>query len=111
MATPLRTIITNDKSFYWETNRFWRVKMKDQSNINFSTNLKNTFEVEMDLSVYYIGVVLMQEGKLMWYHYKMFHGRVLKYPTYDKELYAFIQYVKKWKHYLMANETIIYTND
>jgi hypothetical protein len=38
----------------------------------------------------------------------MFHGGVLNYPTYDKEVYALIQVVQKWKHYLMGKETIIH---
>jgi hypothetical protein len=33
---------------------------------------------------------------------------VLNYPTYDKELYALVQAIKKWKHYLMGKETIIH---
>ena len=47
-----------------------------------------------------VGVVLMQGGKLVCYHFEMFHGGVLNYPTYDKELY--VQVVKKWKHYLIG---------
>ena len=38
----------------------------------------------------------------------MFHSGVLNYPTYDKELYALVQVVKKWKNYLMGKETIIH---
>jgi hypothetical protein len=52
----------------------------------------------------------MQGGKPVCYHSEMFHGGVLNYPTYDKELYALVQSVKKWKHYLMGKETIIHTN-
>jgi Ni,Fe-hydrogenase I cytochrome b subunit len=52
----------------------------------------------------------MQGGKLVFYHSKMFHGIVLNYHTYDKELYALVQNVKKWKHYLIGKETIIHTN-
>ena len=40
----------------------------------------------------------------------MFHGGVLNYPTYDKELYAIFQAIDKWKHYLMGKETIIHTD-
>ena len=29
---------------------------------------------------------------------------------YDKELYALVESVKKWKHYLMGKETIIHTD-
>jgi len=40
----------------------------------------------------------------------MFNGGVLNYPTYDKELYALVPAVKKWKHYLMGKEPIIHTD-
>jgi hypothetical protein len=32
----------------------------------------------------------------------------LNYPIYEKELYAMVQDVKKWKHYLMGKEAIIH---
>ena len=35
---------------------------------------------------------------------------MINYPTYDKELYALVQSVKKWKHYLIGKETIIHTD-
>jgi hypothetical protein len=35
---------------------------------------------------------------------------VINYPTYDKELYALVQSVKKWKNYLLGKETIIHTD-
>jgi hypothetical protein len=35
---------------------------------------------------------------------------VINYPTYDKELYALVQSVKKWKHYLLGKETIVHTD-
>jgi len=63
----------------------------------------------MDASGYAMGVVLMQGGKMVWYHFEMFHGGVVKHPMYDKELYALVQDVKKKKHYLMGKETIINT--
>jgi hypothetical protein len=54
-------------------------------------NLHNPFEVEMDASGYAIGVVLMQRGKFVCYHYEMFYGAVLNYPMYGKESYALVQ--------------------
>jgi hypothetical protein len=57
-----------------------------------------------------MGVNLMQGGRPIYYHFEVFHGMVLNYPTYDKELYALLQAVKKWKHYLMGKETIIHTD-
>jgi hypothetical protein len=55
-----------------------------------------------------MGAILMQGGRHVCYHFKIFYGAVLNYPTYDKELYALVQDVKKWKHYLMGKETIIH---
>ena len=60
------------------------------------------------MSGYAMGVVLMQGGRIVCYHSEVFHGEVLNYPTYDKELYAMVQVAKKWKHYLMGKETIIH---
>lgn len=49
----------------------------------------------------------MHEGRLVCYHYEVFHVEVLNYPTYDKDVYAIVQDVKKWKDYLMGNEIVI----
>ena len=35
---------------------------------------------------------------------------MINYPTYEKYLYALVQIVKKWKHYVIGKETIIHTN-
>ena len=56
---------------------------------------------------YVMGGVLMQGGRLVCYHSKVFHEVVRNYPTYDKELYAMVQALKKWKQYMMGKETII----
>jgi hypothetical protein len=58
-------------------------------------NLKNPFEVETNASGYAMRVVLMQGGRPLCYHFELFHGQILNYPTYDKELYALVQAVKK----------------
>ena len=71
-------------------------------------NLQNPLELEIYASGYAMWVILMQEGRPICYHFEMFHGGVLNYPNYDKELYALVQYVKKWKYYLMENDTIIH---
>jgi hypothetical protein len=57
-----------------------------------------------------MGAVLLQHGKPICFHSETFNGAVINYPTYDKELYALVQSVKKWKHYLLGKETIVHTN-
>jgi len=65
--------------------------------------------MEIDASGYALGAVLMQKGRLVCYHSDLFHGAMLEYPTYDKELFEIVQVVKKWKHFLLGKETIIHT--
>jgi hypothetical protein len=73
-------------------------------------NLRQPFEIQRDASNYAMGEVLLQYGKPISFHSETFNGAVINYPTYDKELYALVQSVKKWKHYLLGKETIIHTD-
>lgn len=57
-----------------------------------------------------MGSILVQEGKPIFYHYENISGAILNYPTYDKEMYALVQAIKKWKYYLMGKEIIIHTD-
>jgi hypothetical protein len=73
-------------------------------------NLQQPFEIQTDASHYAMGAVLLQYGKPICFHSETFNGAMINYPTYDKELYALVQSVKKWKHYLLGKETIIHTD-
>ena len=73
-------------------------------------DLQRPFEIQIDANDYAMGAVLTQHGKPICYHSKTFNPVVVNYPTYDKELYALVQSVEKWKHYLMGNEIVIHTN-
>ena len=55
-----------------------------------------------------MGAILLQHGRPIDFHSETFNGALTNYPTYEKELYALVQSVKKWKHYLMGKETIIH---
>ena len=71
-------------------------------------DLRQTFKIQMDASDYAMGAILLQHGKPISFHFEIFNGVVTNYPTYDKELFALVQSVKKWKNYLMGKETIIH---
>jgi len=73
-------------------------------------NLQKPFEIETDTSDYAMGIVLMQHDKPICYHSETFISVVVNYPTYDKELYALVRSMKKWKHDLMGKETVIHTD-
>jgi hypothetical protein len=74
------------------------------------SNIQHSFEIDTDASGYTMGVVLMQSCKPICYHSKTFNQTVVIYPTYDKELYALVQSIMKWKHYLLGKEKIIHTD-
>ena len=73
-------------------------------------NLQLVFQIQTDASGNAFGVVLMQGGRPACYHSKLFSGALLNYPTYDEELYTLVQTGKKWKHYMLRKETVIYTD-
>jgi hypothetical protein len=105
--------LTNVKNtFQWEGKQqksFNTLKGKISTALVLApSNLQHPFEIEIDVSGYAMAVVLMQYRKPICYHFENFNQVVVNYPTYDKELYALVQSVKKWKHYLLWKETIIH---
>jgi hypothetical protein len=114
VATPLHAITAKGKRFHWgktQQRAFEDLKKKiNDAPVLAMPNLQRPFELETDASGYALGAVLMQGGRPVCYHSELFHGAVLDYPTYDKELFAIVQAVKKWKHYLLGKETIIHTD-
>jgi hypothetical protein len=58
-------------------------------------NLQQPFEIETNANGYAMGAILMQYCKPIYYHSETFNQVVVNYPTYDKELCALVQSVKK----------------
>jgi hypothetical protein len=103
--------LTSMKQFFqWggkKTNSFETLKEKISTAPIFPLPyLQQLFEIQPDGSRYAMGAVLMQQGKPICYHYKIFTQVVINYTTYEKELYALVHSVNKWNHYLMAKETM-----
>ena len=112
IEVPLHALTSVKKSFRWEGKKhkyFDTLKEKiNTAPVLALSNLQQPFEIEIDANRYAMGAVLMQYCKHICYHSETFNQVVVKYPTYDKELYALVQSVKKWKHYLLGNETFIH---
>ncbi|XP_042380029.1 uncharacterized protein LOC121972425 [Zingiber officinale] len=57
-----------------------------------------------------LSAVLMQEKRPIAYFSEKLNGAALNYSTYDKELYALVQALETWQHYLWSKEFIIHMN-
>jgi hypothetical protein len=70
-----------------------------------------TFQVRCDASGRAIGVVLSQDNRPVAYFSENLNDTKEKYSTYDKEFYAVIQALKKWRHYLIPKEFVLYSDN
>jgi hypothetical protein len=70
-----------------------------------------TFQVRCDASGITIGVILSQDNRPVDYFSEKLNDAKGKYSTYDKEFYAVIQALKKWRHYLIPKEFVLYSDN
>ncbi|MCO5602477.1 hypothetical protein L7F22_056609 [Adiantum nelumboides] len=68
------------------------------------------FVVETDASDYALGAALYQDGRPIAFESKKLSDAEMRYPTYEKELYAVIHALKKWRHYLYGSKFIAWTD-
>jgi len=67
--------------------------------------------VRCDESGVTIGAILSQENNLISYFIEKLNDTKRKYSTYDKEFYVVIQALKKWMHYLIPREFVLYSDN
>nr|GEU54449.1 hypothetical protein [Tanacetum cinerariifolium] len=73
-------------------------------------SFKDMFIVEADASDVGIGVVLMQNRKPLSYFNRKLGPRMCLEATYQKELFAIVEAVYKWQHYLLGCRFTIRTD-
>ena len=64
-----------------------------------------------DASGIAIGAVLSQDNRRVAYFSETLNDTKEKYSTYDKEFYAVIQALEKWRHYLIPKEFALYSDN
>jgi hypothetical protein len=58
-----------------------------------------------------IGAVLSQDNRHVAYFSENLNEAKNKYSRYDKEFYAIIQALKKWRNYLVLKEFVLYSDN
>jgi hypothetical protein len=70
-----------------------------------------TFQVRGDASRVAIGEVLSQDNNPIAYFSEKMNDTKKNYSTCDKEFYAVIHTSKKWRHYLIPKEFVLYSDN
>jgi hypothetical protein len=114
-AAMMDTVKKRHKVFHWtaEAERSFNLlkrKITEQP-ILVLPDFHKTFQVKCDASGYGVGGVLSQDDRPVAYYSEKMDDAKLKYSMYDKEFYAIIQALKKWRHYLIPKEFVLYSDN
>ena len=74
-------------------------------------NFNKPFQVRCDASGIAIGAVLSQDDRPIAYYSEKLNGEKHKYSSYEQEFDAIVQELKKWRHYLMYGEFLLYSDN
>jgi hypothetical protein len=103
------------KFFNWtkEAEKSFRVLKKKitEQPVLVLPDFGKTFQVRCDASGIAIGAILSQDNSPVAYLSEKLNDAKEKYSTYDKEFYAVIQALKKWRHYLIPKEFVLYSDN
>ncbi|GJU16621.1 ty3-gypsy retrotransposon protein [Tanacetum coccineum] len=110
VATPLTDLLKHD-GFKWgdaEAQAFETLKQQlSHAPLLNLPNFNQVFIVEADTSGDGIGAVLMQGNRPISYFSRKLGPRMRVAATYQKELFAIVEAVYKWRHYLLGRRKLM----
>jgi hypothetical protein len=113
IAAPINELTKKEVPFQWgavQEKAFEELKIKlTTAPLLALPDFGKTFKIECGASGIGIGGVLMQEGSPIAYFSEKLSGPTLNYSVYDKELYALVQSLETWQHYLLPKEFVIHS--
>ncbi|KAJ0800640.1 putative nucleotidyltransferase, Ribonuclease H [Helianthus annuus] len=113
IAAPITDCLKNSK-FVWTKASdvaFNRLKQAvTEAPVLTLPNFEHVFQVECDASGLGIGGVLSQLNRPISFFSEKFNETRKRYSTYDKEFYAIVRSLEYWRHYLLPNEFILYSD-
>jgi hypothetical protein len=68
------------------------------------------FQVDCDASGTTIGAILRQEFRQIAFFSENVNEERKKYSFYDHKFYAIIQALKKWRHYFLSKDFVLFTD-
>jgi hypothetical protein len=101
-ASMMDTVKKRHKYFHWTE--------EEEKSFNLLKK-KITEQPILVLPDFSIEVVLSQDDRLVAYFSEKLNEVKIKYSTCDKEFYAVIQALKKWRHYWVPKEFVLYNDN
>jgi hypothetical protein len=97
----INTVKKRHKYFHWieEAEKSFKLLKENITgqSVLVLPDFSKTFQVRCDTRGFVIGEVLSQDNRPVAYFSEKLNDAKIKYSTYDKEFYAIIHALKKWR--------------
>jgi len=118
IAAPLTELTKADAPFLWTarcTSAFQQLKQAlVEAPVLRAPDPSKPFVLHTDASNYALGAVLMQDFgdglQPIAYESHRFTDRESEWPTHERELFAIVYALKKWRHYVGMRDVSVYTD-
>jgi hypothetical protein len=116
IATPLTNLLKkSSRTYEWEeacNEAFETLKgILVKAPVLKLPDFDKDFEIHSDASDFAIGGVLVQDGRSVAFESKELNERERRWPTFEKEMWAVIDCLKTWGHYISSKDVVVWTDN